>query len=115
MATVTLHRDNSAFTNKAETFYDTIKTVEQMQPDLIVIRSPITAYYEDLTNVAVPIINGGDGTGRHPTQSLLDLYTIYAEYGGDLKDKQVLYIGDILHSRVAKTGIMLMKKFGMQV
>ncbi len=106
---------NSSALNKTETLYDTVKTFEAIQADIAVIRHFDTNYYEELTKVQIPLINGGDGTGRHPTQALLDLYTIYEEYDGAIQDKKALIIGDIMNSRVAKTNIMIMEKFGMTV
>lgn len=107
--------NSSSLQHKTETLYDTVKTFESMRPDIMVIRHPITNYYNDLQDLTVPIINGGDGTGRHPTQALLDFFTIYNEFDGDLENKRVLIIGDIMHSRVAKTNVMLFESFGIEV
>ena len=90
-------------TLKGETLYDTVKTLESIGVDALVIRHPDDGYYEQLvgrTNVS--IINGGDGSGQHPTQSLLDLFTIQEEFAS-FKGLNVLIAGDISHSRVARS------------
>ena len=63
--------------NKGETLYDTCKTLEMLGCNLLVIRHSQNAYYEDLKNLNIPILNGGDGSGEHPSQCLLDLMTMY--------------------------------------
>ncbi|MEJ7170116.1 aspartate carbamoyltransferase, partial [Staphylococcus epidermidis] len=60
---------------KGESLYDTCKTLEQVGADVLVIRHSDTTYYNDLNSLKLPIINAGDGSGQHPTQSLLDLMT----------------------------------------
>lgn len=97
---------------KGETFYDTIKTFESMGIDALVIRHPKNNYFEDLKNIKIPIINAGDGTGNHPTQSLLDLLTIYQEFG-KFEGLKIAIVGDIRHSRVAHTNLEIMKKLSM--
>lgn len=98
--------------SKGETFYDTIKTFESFGVDGIVIRHSKNKYYDELKNVKCAIINAGDGTGDHPSQNLLDLLTIYDEFGhfGGLN---VLIVGDIAHSRVAHGNVKIMKRLGM--
>ncbi len=71
--------------NKGETLYDTVKTLESIGVDLVVIRHSQDFYFRELETINIPIINGGDGTGNHPSQSLLDLMTIYQEFKS-LKD-----------------------------
>lgn len=85
---------------KGESLYDTAKTFEALGYKVLVIRHPENNYFEQLEGVNIPILNGGDGTGNHPTQSLLDLLTIYQEFG-KLEGIKVGVIGDIKHSRVA--------------
>ena len=100
---------------KGETLYDTIKTVESFGVDAFVIRSSVDEYYKDLVNkVKVPILNAGDGVKDHPTQSLLDLMTIYQEFNG-FKDLKIAIVGDVAHSRVASTNIEVMERLGMKV
>ncbi|MDR1354341.1 MAG: aspartate carbamoyltransferase catalytic subunit [Oscillospiraceae bacterium] len=100
---------------KEESFYDTIKTFDAFGADLLVIRHPSNGYYEQLAGkIETPIINAGDGTGDHPTQSLLDLLTIRQEFGS-FNGLSVVMVGDIAHSRVVHTNFEAMKRLGMQV
>lgn len=99
---------------KGETFYDTVLTFASFGVDALVIRHVENNYYNQLSNIGVPIINAGDGTGNHPSQSLLDLYTIYEEFG-TFQDLKIAIIGDIKHSRVAHSNLDVMKRLGMQV
>lgn len=101
--------------SKNESFYDTIKVFDSFAPDVLVIRHVENAYYDRLVgHVRAPIINGGDGTGNHPTQSLLDLLTIRQEFSR-LEGLKVAIIGDIRHSRVAHTNYKTMRRLGMEV
>ncbi len=104
---------NTSSIQKGESLYDTVKTFSQYA-DLIIIRHSQNNYYEALKEIDVPIINGGDGSGNHPTQSLLDLLTIHQEFG-QFEGLKVAIIGDIAHSRVANTNIDIMKRLGMTV
>lgn len=99
---------------KGESLYDTVKTFESLGFDAMVIRHPQNNYFKQLENISVPIMNGGDGTGNHPTQSLLDLMTIYEEYGY-FEGLKITIVGDIRHSRVAHTNIKVMERLGMKV
>jgi len=99
---------------KGETFYDTVKTFESMGISAIVIRHKENEYYKQLEKLNVPILNAGDGTGNHPTQSLLDLMTIRQEFG-HFEGLKIAIIGDIQHSRVAHTNFEVCKRFGMEV
>lgn len=96
---------------KGETLYDTVKTLESVGYDAVVIRHPKDAYYKELENINIPILNAGDGAGDHPTQCLLDLLTMKQEFG-TLENLNVLICGDILHSRVAKSDRDALAKFG---
>ena len=100
--------------NKGETLYDTVKTFEALGIDGVVIRHTQDEYFNQLEGINIPIFNGGDGKSNHPTQSLLDLMTIYEEYG-HFKGLKCCIIGDIAHSRVAHTNIEVMKRLGMEV
>ena len=100
--------------NKGESLYDTIKTFEALGFDAFVIRHPQNRYFDQLATINVPMMNGGDGTGNHPTQSLLDLMTIKEEFG-KFEGLKVTIVGDIRHSRVAHTNIEVMKRLGMEV
>ena len=100
---------------KGETLYDTVKTFEAIGVDGVVIRHPQNNYFEELIpHLNIPIFNGGDGSGNHPTQSLLDLLTIYQEYG-KFEGLKIAIVGDIAHSRVAHTNIEVMNRLGMEV
>lgn len=99
---------------KGESLYDTVKTFEALGMDGIVIRHTQDVYYKELESVKVPIFNGGDGTSDHPTQTLLDLMTIYEEYG-KFEGLKVCLVGDIAHSRVAHGNAEIMRRLGMEV
>lgn len=99
---------------KGEGLYDTVKTFESLGFDAMVIRHPQNNYFSQLEGINVPIMNGGDGTGNHPTQSLLDLMTIKEEFGS-FEGLKISIVGDIRHSRVAHTNIDIMKRLGMEV
>lgn len=104
----------SSSLQKGETFYDTVKTFDSFFVDALVIRHTENAYYQRLVgHVRAPILNGGDGTGDHPTQSLLDLLTIQQEFGR-LSGLKVAIIGDIRHSRVARTNYHTMSRLGLE-
>ncbi|MDR0739792.1 MAG: aspartate carbamoyltransferase catalytic subunit [Mycoplasmataceae bacterium] len=99
---------------KGETFYDTVKTFVEFGVDAIVIRSDKNQWYKELENINIPLINAGDGTLDHPSQTLLDLLTIRQEFH-KFKGVTVLIVGDILHSRVAHSNIQTMKRLGIKV
>lgn len=100
--------------NKGETLYDTVKTLESIGVDLVVIRHKQNEYYKDLQGISIPIINGGDGTGNHPSQCLLDLLTIYQEFG-KFEGLKVGIVGDVRHSRVANSNAEALRKLGAKV
>ena len=100
---------------KGESLYDTVKTFEMFGVDAVVIRHTENEYYNQLVGkVNIPILNAGDGTGNHPTQSLLDLLTIRQEFG-KFEGLKVVIVGDIKHSRVAHTNFKVMQRLGMEV
>lgn len=99
---------------KGESFYDTVKTFEALGVELLVIRSQINQYFDQLTQLSIPIINAGDGTQNHPSQSLLDLFTIYEEFGY-FEGLKIAIVGDVKHSRVAHSNIEVMRRLGMDV
>lgn len=100
---------------KGESLYDTVKTFESFGVDALVIRATENEYYNNLIpNIKIPILNAGDGTGNHPSQSLLDLYTIKEEFG-KFEGLNIAIVGDIKHSRVAHSNIEVMKRLGMNV
>lgn len=100
---------------KGESLYDTVKTFEMFGTDAVVIRHTENEYYNQLLGkINIPILNAGDGTGNHPSQSLLDLLTIRQEFG-KFEGLTAVIVGDIKHSRVAHTNIKVMKRLGMTV
>jgi aspartate carbamoyltransferase catalytic subunit len=100
---------------KGETLLDTVNNILSMKVDMVVMRhsSPGAAHFL-ARNISANIINAGDGTHEHPTQALLDTYSI-REQTQDLKGKKVAIIGDILHSRVALSNIYALQKLGAEV
>lgn len=100
--------------NKGESLYDTVKTLMSIGVNLIVIRHQKDAYYKELEGIDIPIINGGDGKGYHPTQTMLDLLTIYQEFG-KFKGLKVGIVGDVKHSRVANSNAEALRKLGAKV
>ncbi|WP_026315599.1 aspartate carbamoyltransferase catalytic subunit [Riemerella columbina] len=100
--------------NKGESLYDTVKTLESIGVDLVVIRHSKDAFYKELKSINIPIINGGDGKGNHPSQCLLDLLTIYQEFG-KFKGLKVGIVGDVKHSRVANSNAEALRKLGAKV
>lgn len=100
---------------KGETLYDTVKTLESIGVNTVVIRHGQDRYFDELVGkINIPIINGGDGCGHHPTQSLLDLLTIYQEFGTFVGLK-IAIIGDIRHSRVARSNADTLTRLGAEV
>ncbi len=106
---------SSSSVAKGESLKDTGLTLQAMHPDIVVIRHPSAGAAEFLAKrLAASIINAGDGAHEHPSQALLDLFTI-REKVGRLEGLKVAIIGDIAHSRVARSNIHGMQKMGMEV
>ncbi len=102
--------------SKGETLYDTAANLDAMNPHAIVVRHKEAGVPKILSNyVTCPIINAGDGSFAHPTQALLDLFTIREYLGNDLKTKKIAIVGDIKNSRVANSNIELLKRFGLDI
>ena len=101
---------------KGETLYDTARTFESIGVKALVIRHVEDNYFNQLIgkNLNIPIINAGDGCGNHPTQSLLDLLTIKQEFK-EFKDLKIAIIGDITHSRVARSNAVALTRLGAKV
>lgn len=100
---------------KGETMYDTVKTLEMIGLDAVVIRAKEDEYYNELLEgIHCAVINAGDGAGQHPSQSLLDLYTIQKEFG-TFENLNITIVGDISHSRVAKSNAAALVKLGANV
>lgn len=105
---------NNSSVQKGETLYDTAKLFECLGNDALVIRHTDNGYYNQLENIQIPILNAGDGTGQHPSQSLLDLLTIRQEFG-HFEGLKVVIVGDVKHSRVAHSNFKIMQRLGMEV
>lgn len=107
--------ENNSSTKKGETLYDTVKVFDMLGVDAFVIRHTQNEYYNQLVgNLNAPILNAGDGTGNHPSQSLLDLLTIKRQFG-KFEGLKIVIVGDIKHSRVAHSNIKIMERLGMTV
>ncbi|KIL47650.1 aspartate carbamoyltransferase catalytic subunit [Jeotgalibacillus campisalis] len=105
----------TASIQKGESLYDTVKTLEAIGVDVAVIRHGEDRYFDQLEGrVKLSIINGGDGMGHHPSQCLLDLMTIHQEFTA-FKGLTITIVGDIRHSRVARSNAMALKRLGAKV
>lgn len=101
--------------SKGESLVDTARNLEAMAPDAIVIRHPSAGVPHQLAKmVSASIINGGDGAHEHPTQAILDAFTI-RQHKGRIEGLQIAIVGDILHSRVARSNVHLLTKMGAHV
>lgn len=100
---------------KGESLYDTAKTFEAIGADVLVIRHEHDDWANELSShIEIPMINAGAGKKAHPTQSLLDAYTIYQEYGS-FHSLNIVIAGDIKHSRVARSNAEMLHKLGANV
>ncbi len=100
---------------KGETLIDTVNNILSMKVDMVVMRHPNPGAAHFLSQrISAKVINAGDGTHEHPTQALLDAYSI-RESLGDVAGKKVVIVGDILHSRVALSNIYCLQKLGAEV
>ena len=105
----------SSSVKKGETLIDTVNNILSMKVDMIVMRHPNAGAPNLLSkHIDIPIVNAGDGAHEHPTQALLDSYSI-RERLGEVKGKKIVIVGDILHSRVALSNIFCLKKLGAEV
>lgn len=106
---------SSSSVSKGETLIDTVNNILAMKVDMVVMRHPYPGAGIFLSkHVNAQIVNAGDGAHEHPTQALLDAFSIREKYG-DVSGKKVAIIGDILHSRVALSNILCLKKLGAEV
>ncbi len=102
-------------TKKGETLLDTVNNILAMKIDMVVVRhSSCGAPHFLARNIGASVVNAGDGTHEHPTQALLDFFSINQQFGNRKKPKVAL-LGDIRHSRVALSDILLFKKMGFEV
>ena len=112
---ININIDSSA-TRKGESLSDTLKTLAAIKTDIFVVRhshSGAPAFIADLTGEQVSVINAGDGSHEHPTQALLDLFTIRRNKG-NFSSLKIAIVGDVLHSRVARSEIFALKKVGVR-
>jgi Aspartate carbamoyltransferase, catalytic chain len=99
----------SSSVSKGETLIDTVNNILAMKVDMVVMRHPNPGAGVFLSkNVDASIVNAGDGAHEHPTQALLDAYSIREKYG-DVSGKKIVIVGDIMHSRVALSNIFALK------
>lgn len=107
---INFQKDTSSL-KKGESFEDTLRTLSQYG-DLMILRHPQPGQVSLASSlINIPIINAGDGSGEHPTQALLDLYTMYKHFGKDFQTKTVLFIGDLKNSRTIHSLIVLIHKY----
>lgn len=104
----------SSSVSKGESLYDSVLTMQAVGADVAVIRHPDRNYMDQLMNLNIQIVNAGSGSGQHPSQSLLDIMTIYEEFRS-FDGLKVAIIGDISHSRVAMSNMMMLNKLGAKV
>lgn len=106
---------SSSSVSKGETLIDTVNNILSMKVDMLVMRHPSPGAHQFLSkHIDATIINAGDGTHEHPTQALLDTFSMRDKVG-ELKGKKVVIVGDIMHSRVALSNIHALKKLGAEV
>jgi aspartate carbamoyltransferase catalytic subunit len=106
---------SSSSVSKGETLIDTVNNILAMKVDMVVMRHPYAGAGIFLSkHVKAQIVNAGDGAHEHPTQALLDAFSIRERYG-DVAGKKVVIVGDILHSRVALSNILCLKQLGAEV
>ncbi|GGP15697.1 aspartate carbamoyltransferase catalytic subunit [Oceanobacillus neutriphilus] len=111
-----LHKEGSSLI-KGESLYDTAKTFEAIGADFLIVRHPSDYWMDEMEeegHLNIPVINAGSGKEEHPTQCMLDLLTMYQEFG-NVEGKKVVIAGDIKHSRVAKSNAHALEKLGADV
>ncbi len=109
---------DSSSVSKGESLKDTAQTLEALGADCIVLRHPVSGTPQQLAGLGwinSSVINAGDGTHEHPTQALLDALTMQQRLGEDLSGRKVLIVGDIKHSRVARSNALLLNLLGASV
>ena len=106
----------SSSVKKGETLIDTVNNILAMKVDMVVMRHPNPGAAKFLSErIDARVVNAGDGTHEHPTQALLDAYSIREKLGTDFKGRKVVIVGDIKHSRVALSNIFCLQKLGAEV
>ncbi|MES2962600.1 MAG: aspartate carbamoyltransferase catalytic subunit [Bdellovibrionota bacterium] len=112
---LTMELSTGSSLSKGETPVDTVLNVAAMKPDVLVVRYGLSRELDELLpTLDIPVINAGSGTLAHPTQALLDAYTIEREMNG-VEGKRVLIVGDIRHSRVARSNFDVLAKLGAKI
>lgn len=107
---------DSSSSVKGESLRDTARNIEALMADMIIVRHSAAGAAKYLADrVRIPVINAGDGAHAHPTQALLDTFTMREKFGGNFKGKKVTILGDVLFSRVARSDIQALGKLGVQV
>ena len=108
-------RTSNSSVLKGESLYDTAKTFEAIGANLLIIRHGADDWYEEFRDkMSIPIINAGAGSAEHPTQTMLDMMTVYQEFGS-FHGLKIVIAGDIKHSRVARSNAIALKKMGAEV
>jgi aspartate carbamoyltransferase catalytic subunit len=112
-----VHLDPSrSSSKKGESLEDTFANLCAMEPDAVIVRHHLNQTPQRLAEMQTsPIINAGAGSYAHPTQALLDLFTMKEYFGGNVEGKTIAIVGDIISSRVASSGIRLFRRMGMKV
>jgi aspartate carbamoyltransferase catalytic subunit len=114
-ADIMLFQAEGSSLKKGESLLDTVRTLEAMKPDAIIMRHAASGAADfAAARLDVPVINAGDGTHEHPTQALLDALTIH-DRKGSIENLNVTIMGDVLHSRVARSNIHLLSRFGCRI
>lgn len=107
---------SSSSVSKGETLLDTVNNLLAMKVDMVVMRHPAPGACQFLSrHIPAILINAGDGTHEHPTQALLDAFTLRQYWNGSLQGKKIAIVGDIRHSRVAFSDLLIFQKLGAQV
>ena len=110
-----LFQPQGSSVEKGETLIDTLETIDAMGVDIWVVRHSINGSIEEMTkNSLCHFINAGEGNNEHPTQALLDAFTLYEKFK-DFEKKRICIVGDIKHSRVARSNIYLLQKLGAEI
>lgn len=106
----------SSSLTKGETLYDTVEVLKQYKITNFVIRDSKNEFYKELEKIeGINVINAGDGTNQHPTQAMLDIYTILEHFNFDIENKSVLFLGDIANSRVFHSNVQILKLFNVKM
>lgn len=115
-ADIAAFQSNASSMSKGESLLDTLATIDAMGADMWIVRHPHSGAVEFMSrNSGCTFLNGGDGRHQHPTQGLLDCFTLYRRWNGNMKHKKVCIAGDIEHSRVARSNFPLLRALGCHV